>query len=75
MVKKNAIYILIIVILLIGYIVARPAMVEKNVIFTLILLVGIYVFARPADDAEKLKKFYSQYPLVRYYSIGLCRCN
>ena len=41
-------------------------MIEKNVICVLILLVGIYVFIRPADVAEKIRKFYSQYPIVRY---------
>ncbi len=32
----------------------------------LILCVGIYVCARPAAVAEKIKIFYSNYPVIRY---------
>ena len=28
--------------------------------------VGIYVCARPASVAETIKRFYSQYPIIRY---------
>ncbi len=44
-------------------------MFEKNalrLISILILCAGIYVCARPAAIAEKIKIFYSNYPLIRY---------
>lgn len=31
-----------------------------------ILCVGIYVIARPVAIAEKIKSFYSNYPIIRY---------
>lgn len=31
-----------------------------------ILSVGLYICARPASVAERIKKFYSQYPIIRY---------
>lgn len=43
-------------------------MFEKNALrmtSILILCVGIYVCARPADVAEKIKTFYSNYPVIR----------
>jgi len=32
----------------------------------LIIGLGVYVMARPVFISDKLKKFYSNYPLVRY---------
>jgi hypothetical protein len=32
----------------------------------LIVCVGVYVFARPATISEKIKSFYSNYPIIRY---------
>jgi uncharacterized membrane protein HdeD (DUF308 family) len=32
----------------------------------LIICVGIYVFARPIVVSEKIKSFYSNYPIIRY---------
>jgi hypothetical protein len=36
----------------------------------LILCVGIYVFARPDAVAERIKIFYSNYPIIRYAGAG-----
>jgi hypothetical protein len=44
-------------------------MVEKialHLASILILCVGIYVVARPVTVAEKIKSFYSNYPIIRY---------
>lgn len=44
-------------------------MVEKNLLrlaSILILCVGIYVVARPAAVSERIKAFYSNYPIIRY---------
>jgi len=44
-------------------------MVEKNLLrlaSILISCVGAYVFLRPGSVAEKIKLFYSGYPIIRY---------
>ena len=47
----------------------RETMVEKNLFrlaSILISCVGAYVCLRPASVAEKIKLFYSGYPIIRY---------
>ncbi len=44
-------------------------MLEKNIlrlVSILILCAGIYVCVEPASVAERLKSFYSTYPIIRY---------
>jgi len=47
----------------------RKTVVEKNLLrlaSILISCVGAYVCFRPAFVAEKIKLFYSRYPIIRY---------
>lgn len=44
-------------------------MIEKTfsyIVCILILCIGVYVVVRPVFVSEKIKKFYSNYPIIRY---------
>lgn len=48
-------------------------MFKKNILSLVsifILCLGIYVCARPVPFAEKIKSFYSKYPIIRYAGEG-----
>ncbi len=37
-----------------------------RLVFIIIVCVGVYVLTHPATVAERIKRFYSNYPFVRY---------
>jgi uncharacterized membrane protein HdeD (DUF308 family) len=44
-------------------------MLENNLLrlaSIIIICVGLYVLSHPAAVAEKVKRFYSEYPIIRY---------